>query len=96
MLFSVVEVFISDKKNDKTKEFSSETYTRLKYDEKLQYWGKETVSLLFSSKFEIRDLCLKKIISLLIGINPAIKLFSCFDGCCCKYLEVNPKSIFRV
>ncbi|KAL3990385.1 HECT-domain (ubiquitin-transferase) family protein [Acanthocheilonema viteae] len=31
-----------DKKNDKTKEFSSETYTRLKYDEKLQYWGKET------------------------------------------------------
>ncbi|CAG9532205.1 unnamed protein product [Cercopithifilaria johnstoni] len=30
-----------DKKNDKTKEFSAETYTRLKYDEKLQYWGKE-------------------------------------------------------
>ncbi|KAK6113483.1 E3 ubiquitin ligase EDD family protein [Brugia pahangi] len=31
-----------DKKSDKAKEFSSETYTRLKYDEKLQYWGKET------------------------------------------------------
>uniref|UniRef100_A0A8R1XPM3 UBR-type domain-containing protein n=1 Tax=Onchocerca volvulus TaxID=6282 RepID=A0A8R1XPM3_ONCVO len=30
-----------DKRNDKAKEFSSETYTRLKYDERLQYWAKE-------------------------------------------------------
>ncbi|MCP9265011.1 E3 ubiquitin-protein ligase UBR5 [Dirofilaria immitis] len=30
-----------DKKSDKAKEFSSETYTRLKYDERLQYWAKE-------------------------------------------------------
>lgn len=48
MLVSVVKLFLSDKKSDKAKEFSSETYTRLKYDEKLQYWGKETVSLFLS------------------------------------------------